>query len=177
MISKEALMGRRRVWLAASLTAILTLGGPAVAADRAHAVLKDKDGKTVGVVILTGVPTGVLLDVDLTAVPPGTHAFHIHAVGKCDAPDFKSAGGHFNPEEDKHGLMSKAGPHAGDMPNIHVPESGELRIEVLNQMVHLSKGLLDKDGSAIVIHQGADDYKTDPAGAAGPRIACGVIEK
>jgi Cu-Zn family superoxide dismutase len=170
-------MARKCIRLAASLTAILTLAGPAVAADKAHAVLKDKDGKDVGVVILTAVPTGVLLDVDLTAVPPGTHAFHIHAVGKCAPPDFKSAGGHFNPEEDKHGLMSNAGPHAGDLPNIHVPESGKLRIEVLNQMVNLNMGVLDKDGSAIVIHEGADDYKTDPDGAAGPRIACGVITK
>lgn len=170
-------MTPKTFWRASALAAGLTLAVPAFAADQATAVLKDPDGKEVGKVTLTAVPTGVLLDADLTALPPGDHAFHIHEFGKCEAPDFKSAGGHFNPEEDEHGLMNKAGPHAGDMPNIHVPESGQLHIEVLNQMVNLSRGLLDKDGSAIVIHEGPDDYVSDPAGDAGPRIACGVITK
>lgn len=170
-------MTRKTLMHATVLSATLALAVPAFAADKATAVLKDADGKEVGKVTLLAVPTGVLLDAELTALPPGDHAFHIHAVGKCEAPDFKSAGGHFNPEEDKHGLMSRSGPHAGDMPNIHVPESGKLRIEVLNQMVHLDQGLLDDDGSAIDIHEGTDDYKTDPAGDAGNRIACGVIEK
>jgi len=164
-------------WRASALTVGLTFAIPAFAADQATAVLMDPDGKEVGKVTLTAVPTGVLLDADLTALPPGDHAFHIHEFGKCEAPDFKSAGGHFNPEEDEHGLMNTAGPHAGDMPNIHVPENGKLHIEVLNQMVNLSRGLLDKDGSAIVIHEGADDYVSDPAGHAGDRIACGVITK
>lgn len=165
------------LWRASVLAAGLVFAAPSFAADKATAILMDPDGKEVGTVTLTAVPTGVLLDADLTALPPGDHAFHIHAVGKCEPPDFKSAGGHFNPEEDKHGLENPAGPHAGDMPNIHVPETGKLRIEVLNQMVHLSQGLFDPDGAAIVIHQGGDDYRTDPAGAAGPRIACGVITR
>jgi len=170
-------MRGREIWCASALAAALALSTPALAVDRATAVLKDANGKEVGKVTLIAVPTGVLLDADLTAVPPGDHAFHIHAIGKCEPPDFKSAGGHFNPEEDKHGLMNEAGPHAGDLPNIHVPENGKLHIEVLNQRVSLSDGLLDDDGSAIVIHQGPDDYKTDPAGNAGPRIACGVITR
>lgn len=169
-------MSCNTLWLASALTAGLAFAAPAFAADQATAVLKDPDGKEVGTVTLTAVPTGVLLDADLTALPPGAHAFHIHETGKCEAPDFKSAGGHFNPEEDEHGLMNQAGPHAGDMPNIHVPESGQLRVEVLNQMVNFD-GLLDEDGSAIVIHEGADDYTSDPAGHAGARIACGVIAK
>lgn len=170
-------MTPKMFWRASAVAVGLAIATPAFAADQATAVLKDPDGKEVGKVTLTAVPTGVLLDADLTALPPGDHAFHIHETGKCEAPDFKSAGGHFNPEEDEHGLMNKAGPHAGDMPNIHVPESGQLRIEVLNQMVHMGRGLFDEDGSAIVIHEGADDYKSDPAGHAGARIACGVIEK
>jgi Cu-Zn family superoxide dismutase len=170
-------MGRNTLWLASALTAGLVLSAPSFAADQATAVLLDPDGKEVGKVTVTAVPTGVLLDVDLTAVPPGDHAFHIHAVGKCEAPDFKSAGGHFNPEEEKHGLMNEAGPHPGDMPNLHVPDSGKLRIEVLNQMVDLNLGLFDEDGAAIVIHEGADDYTSDPAGDAGARIACGVVTK
>jgi Cu-Zn family superoxide dismutase len=168
-------MRGREIWCGSALAAVLALSTPAFAVDRATAVLKDASGKEVGKVTVIAVPTGVLLDVVLTAVPPGDHAFHIHAIGKCDPPDFKSAGGHFNPEEDEHGLMNEAGPHAGDMPNIHVPANGKLHIEALNQRVFLSDGLLDHDGSAIVIHQGPDDYKTDPAGNAGPRIACGVI--
>jgi superoxide dismutase, Cu-Zn family len=169
------MMERKVICLASVLIGGLILGTPAFAADKATAVLMDPDGNEVGTVTLFEAPSGVLLDVDLTAVLPGDHAFHIHAVGQCETPDFKSAGGHFNPEEDKHGLLNKAGPHAGDMPNIHVPETGKLRIEILNQRIDLNDGLLDDDGSAIVIHEGPDDYITDPAGDAGPRIACGVI--
>lgn len=167
------------LWPARVFAAALTcavLAAPAVAADKAVAVLKNSKGKELGKVTLTAVPTGVLLDADFTALPPGDHSFHIHGTGKCEPPDFKSAGGHFNPEEDKHGLLSEAGPHAGDMPNIHVPSTGKLHIEVMNQMVSLP-GLFTGEGTAIVVHEGPDDYKTDPAGAAGPRIACGVITK
>lgn len=160
----------------AAVFACIALAAPSVAADKATAVLMSPDGEQVGTVTLTAVPSGVLLNADLTALPPGDHAFHIHGTGKCVAPDFKSAGGHFNPEEDKHGILTEAGPHAGDMPNIHVPENGKLRIGVLNQMVSLP-GLFSGEGTAIVIHEGPDDYKSDPAGAAGPRIACGVIKK
>lgn len=170
------MMTWRQYCLGASIAAI-TLAAPALAADKASAVLKDAQGKEVGSATLTALPNGVLIGLDLTALPAGEHALHIHAVGTCEPPDFKSAGGHFNPEEDKHGLMNPAGPHAGDMPNIQVPDSGKLQIEVLNQMVHLGDGLLDKDGSALVIHTGADDYKTDPAGNTGDRIACGVISQ
>lgn len=169
-------MTHKTLRLAAALTASLALSTQALAADQATAVLHDPDGKEVGKVTLTAVPTGILLDADFTALPPGTHAFHIHEAGKCEPPDFASAGGHFNPEEDEHGLMNQAGPHAGDMPNIHVPENGKLRIEVLNQMTNLD-GLLAGDGTALVIHEGADDYKSDPAGHAGARIACGVIAR
>ena len=170
-------MARNVVRLAASLAAALTLASPAFAADKASAVLKDANGTEVGNVTLTKTPSGVLLSLDLTALPAGEHAFHIHAVGKCEPPDFKSAGPHFNPDETKHGLMNPEGPHAGDMPNLHVPADGKLQIEVLNPTVTLSEeaALLDEDGSAIVIHAGADDYKTDPAGNAGDRIACGVV--
>jgi superoxide dismutase, Cu-Zn family len=166
----------RSIGLAASLAAAF-LAAPAVAADKASAVLKDAQGAEVGQANFTTTPSGVLISLDLTAIPAGEHAFHIHAVGKCEPPKFESAGPHFNPDQTKHGLMNPAGPHAGDMPNLHVPEGGKLNIEVLNPTVTLSaeSALLDEDGSAIVVHAGADDYRTDPAGNAGDRIACGVI--
>jgi len=164
--------------LAAMLLAMsLALAAPAAAADKATAVLKDAKGNEVGKAELTTAPSGVLIRLDLTAVPAGEHAFHIHAVGKCEPPDFKSAGPHFNPDEKKHGLMNAEGPHVGDMPNLHVPGDGKLQVEVLNPMVTLNQkaALLDQDGSALVIHAGVDDYVSDPAGNAGDRIACGVV--
>lgn len=159
------------------LWSALALGSPAVAADSATASLKDASGNEVGKAALTETPSGVLVRLDLTAAPSGEHALHFHAVGKCEPPDFKSAGPHFNPADAKHGLENPAGPHAGDMPNLHVPGDGKLSIEVLNPAVSLSgkSALLDEDGTALVVHAAADDYRTDPAGNAGDRIACGII--
>jgi Cu-Zn family superoxide dismutase len=165
-----------KYFLAASIVAAFAIAAPAFAADKAQAILKDADGKEVGHATLIGTKGGVLITLDLTAVPAGERAIHIHAVGKCEPPKFESAGPHFNPEEHGHGVMNPKGPHAGDMPNLHVPESGKLQIEVLNSAVSLTESsLLDGDGAAIVIHAKPDDYKTDPAGDAGDRIACGVI--
>ena len=159
---------------------VIALGAALPAqAQTAKAALKDASAKEVGTVQLTETPRGVLLKVVLKGAAPGEHAFHIHAVGKCEAP-FTSAGGHFNPGAKKHGLTVAEGAHAGDMPNLHVPASGELMVEVLNGAITLEKGkpntVFDADGSALVIHAGVDDYKTDPTGNAGDRIACGVIE-
>jgi superoxide dismutase, Cu-Zn family len=160
--------------LAALLTTAIAF--PA-SAELANAALKDTGGKAVGDIDLMETPAGVLLRVSLKGVPPGERAFHIHEVGKCEPP-FTSAGGHFNPGGHKHGYHSGEG-HAGDMPNLHVPQSGELKVEILNPKVTLVKGkpnsLFDDDGSSIVIHAKGDDYKSDPAGNAGDRIACGVI--
>jgi Cu-Zn family superoxide dismutase len=144
----------------------------------AKASLKDATGKEVGTVDLVQTPHGVLLKLSLKGIPAGEHAFHIHAVGKCEPP-FTSAGGHFNPGSHKHGMAAAEGAHAGDMPNLHVPASGELTVEIANPAISLAKGqpnsVFDADGSAIVVHAKADDYKSDPAGNAGDRIACGVI--
>src|SRR5687767_6191744 len=106
-------MRQKLVSAAIVLGAALALGSPAIAADTANAVLKDASGKEVGKATLTNTPNGVLIGVELSAAPDGVHAFHIHAVGKCEPPDFKSAGPHFNPETTKHGLMNPDGPHAG----------------------------------------------------------------
>jgi superoxide dismutase, Cu-Zn family len=147
-------------------------------AQTAKATMKDATGKEIGQVDLVQTPHGVLLKLSLKGAPPGEHAFHVHAVGKCEPP-FTSAGGHFNPGGKKHGMEAAEGSHAGDMPNLHIPPSGELVVEIANPMISLVKGqpnsVFDADGSALVIHAGADDYKTDPTGNAGDRAACGVI--
>ena len=154
--------------------ALAAMFGTSAAEDRAQATIMNASGDVVGEVALHATPHGTLFHATLTDLPPGAHAFHVHEVGLCEPP-FKSSGGHFNPSGAKHGFMIAEGPHAGDMPNIHVPDSGALEIEILNTFLVLDASLFDEDGAAIVIHEGPDDYVTDPAGAAGPRIACGVI--
>jgi Cu-Zn family superoxide dismutase len=166
----------RNSLLAALLYATAAL--PAMA-QTASAPLKDAQGKEVGSANLTQTPRGVLINIAVKGLPPGEHAFHVHAVGKCEPP-FTTAGGHFNPDTKKHGLLAADGAHAGDMPNLHIPQSGDLTIEVLNAAITLEKGkpnsVFDADGSALIVHAGSDDYKTDPTGEAGGRIACGVVQ-
>lgn len=162
---------------ACAALAILTLAAAALAGpgDRARAMMKNAEGQSLGEVELVEMANGTMVTARLENLPEGTHAFHIHETGQCEPP-FTSAGGHYNPAFANHGFAAPGGPHAGDMPNIHVPASGRLTIEVFNPRLTVSDSLLDSDGAAVVIHQGPDDYETDPAGAAGPRIACGVIE-
>jgi Cu-Zn family superoxide dismutase len=145
----------------------------------AQAVLYDTEGNKIGTARLTETPHGVFIGVRLWNMPPGWHAFHIHSVGQCEPP-FKSAGGHFNPFGKKHGILNPEGMHAGDLPNIYVGADGSLEFDVLATQVTLGtaeNNLFDDDGSSFVIHKGPDDYGTDPAGDAGPRIACGVITR
>ncbi|MCT2400577.1 superoxide dismutase family protein [Novosphingobium mangrovi (ex Huang et al. 2023)] len=137
------------------------------------------DGNSLGKVTLVQTPTGVLVSTDLKGLPEGEHGFHFHEKGVCDpAEGFKTSGGHFAAGAHEHGLMTMGGPHGGDMPNQYVGPDGVLKEQIFNTGVTLTPGpksLLDADGSALVIHAGADDYTSQPAGAAGARIACAVI--
>jgi Cu-Zn family superoxide dismutase len=146
----------------------------------ATAELRNPQGRGVGQVELRDAEAGILLHVRLTGVPPGAHALHLHETGRCDPPSFESAGGHFNPTGARHGFLSAGGPHAGDLPNVHVPESGRLEVELFAARTALAgdgSSLLDADGAAVVMHQDADDYRSEPAGDAGSRIACGVVSR
>lgn len=173
----------RRTRLAALAAAALLAGAcsgataDGDAAGTAHATLRNPEGQVVGEVSLTDTPNGVLVHATLDGVPPGAHAFHIHQVGRC-APDFSAAGGHLGLDDASHGFLVEGGPHAGDLPNVFVPASGQLEVELRAPAARLRQGphaLLDADGAAIVMHAGPDDYRSQPAGAAGGRIACGAV--
>lgn len=174
-------MTRPRLASAAACIGMLLWSGvaPAQEAVSATVTLRDAEGKDVTTLTLSDAGNGVLVTGTLSEVSPGPHAIHFHAVGECEPP-FESAGGHFNPTGKQHGIMNEAGHHAGDMPNILMPEEGQGVIQIfaagVTLAVNAENSLRDGDGSALVIHAGPDDYKTDPAGASGDRIACGVVE-
>ena len=132
-------------------------------------------GQTIGSVRAWQTAGGVSFRVTASGLPHGLHGIHVHAVGRCEGPDFTSAGSHWNPASKKHGLNNPAGPHAGDLPNVEVAANGVLGATVTLPGATMA-ALLDADGSAIVIHAQADDYATDPSGNSGARIACAVIQ-
>ncbi len=168
-----------KFWVAS----MATLSSLALAQElNAYAELINQKGEKVGTAEFVQTNSGVLIKLEAKALPPNAElALHIHEVGKCDPPDFMSAKGHFNPFKKKHGLLNPEGPHAGDMPNVFTDSNGNLKVHVLNTFVTLERGkensLFKEGGTSLMLHQHADDYKSDPAGHAGPRIACGVIKE
>lgn len=150
-------------------------------ANSAHAELRDRDGRSVGRAVLTNTEHGVRIEVQVTGLSAGRHGFHIHETGRCDPPDFTSAGGHFNPGTTHHGMENPAGPHGGDLPNLVAGADGSASLSTINPYLTLGTGaandLLRAGGTSVMIHAGPDDYYTDPAGDSGARVICGVVEK
>jgi len=140
----------------------------------AVAVLKTATGAEVGRAIASETAGGVRIAIDGVNMPPGSHGVHVHTIGRCDGPDFTTAGGHWNPTAMQHGTRNSAGPHAGDLPNLMVGTDGRGSL-AMSLPAGTMAGLLDADGSAFVVHAGPDDLKTDPAGNSGARIACGMF--
>lgn len=171
-------MGKQLIIISSALlagcAAIEPQGGAPVA-------LVNSSGQSVGAVRAWQTAGGVSFRIDATGLPHGIHGLHVHAVGRCDPPDFASAGPHWNPAARKHGMNNPAGPHAGDLPNVEVAANGVLGTTVTLPGATLvggggaARSLIDADGAALVLHGQADDYVTDPSGNSGPRIACAVL--
>ena len=145
----------------------------------ATATMRTATGVSLGTILFRDTGSGLRITAQLTGLPAGMHGIHLHAVGRCEAPDFASAGGHFNPTGSEHGLSNPEGPHAGDLPMLEARGDGTASLDVRTMRATLTGAaeLLDEDGAAVVIHAAADDQLSDPSGNSGARLACGVVAR
>lgn len=176
-------MNARKIILSAPL-ALLALTGcqtayEAAATQIASVDILDRSGAQVGTARLFSLGDEVTINASFTALSPGTHAVHLHTSGDCSADDFTSAGGHLNPGGQQHGSRNPRGAHLGDLPNVTIASDGAGTMSTILRGTRSSveAAIFDADGTALVVHEGADDYRTDPAGAAGSRVACGVVTR
>lgn len=170
----------RKMMSAALCTAAISVA-PALAQEEpemaARAEVMNSDGNSIGTVTINQTASGIpLVIVALNGLPEGTHAIHLHEVGDCSAEDFSSAGGHIAGDAE-HGVNVEGGPHPGDLPNAIVGSDGVLNLELFAANLDIAGTVLDDDGAAFVVHDGADDYSSQPSGDSGDRIACGVLER
>lgn len=163
----------------AAVLALAGCAGMGAMADTQTVTLRDTVGRTVGTALLTEATEGVQVVLSVNTLPAGTHGVHVHTTGQCGRPDFSTAGGHFNPTGRQHGFENPAGAHAGDLPNLTVDANGRGTLSGVARGVTLEGGgassLRKPGGTALVVHASPDDYRTDPSGNSGARIACGVI--
>lgn len=182
-VSAEAALARPSTTATAAMidppaaTPQSTTAPAAAAQSLAHAALATPDGRAVGDLVIRRSAGDILATVTVHDLPAGAHGLHLHGVGKCEGPAFASAGSHLNPDNHQHGSMNPAGPHLGDMPNLPVAAdgTGAVTFKLPGTAESLKAALFDADGSAIVVHATQDDYRTDPSGNSGARIACGVL--
>lgn len=177
---------RCRLSLTAALASVVVAGcghrsgaGETTPEPSASGQLRNATGEAVGVVAFTERPGGLTLSVSVGGLTPGLHGMHLHETGACSAPDFRSAGGHFNPEGRRHGRRNPDGPHAGDLPNLRVGDDGSADTAFIVDRAFIGTGarsLFHPGGTALVLHAGPDDERTDPSGGSGERVACAVLE-
>ena len=171
-------------WAAAGVLAAVAAPGGTQAAKPVKEIkvkLTNSKGEPAGMAVLKQKKSGVEVKVLLENIPFGEHSVHIHGNAVCEAPDFKTAGGHFNPDGKQHGFENPAGHHAGDTPsNVSVGEdhhgSATWTLTAVTLQPGAPNSLLSGSGTSLIVHEKADDMKTDPSGNSGNRIACGVIQ-
>lgn len=155
------------------------MGAPQTRADQLPISLFDGEGRQIGIVILTADSTGLDLHFDVEGLAPGAHGVHLHSTGRCERPDFLTAGPHLDDGEHRHGRENPAGPHYGDLPDLVVGADGTanvtLRLIARPGGRFTTRPIFNGDGSAIIIHAGPDDQRTDPSGGSGARLACGIV--
>ena len=174
MIKPAALIAASTLWLCAC-----TSLGPAPTSKLAAGTLHSASGAVAGTVVIVATGDTVTINVTAIGLAEGAHGVHLHTIGTCDGPAFASAGGHLNPHAKQHGSANPAGSHLGDLPNLVIDGygAGTLTAKLSDGRTAVEAALYDADGSALVIHADSDDYKTDPSGNSGPRIACAVLQR